>query len=118
MGRAPGGKRRAAGEERLPFGGGATAVWTWISVDRGADLLEVFRDRRRTPWLDAAEAAVGGDWEDAAGRYRQIGAPAEEAFALLQAGGDAALRRALDFYRGAGATRYVRQAEAQLARAS
>jgi hypothetical protein len=37
------------------------------------------------------------------------------AFARLQTGRDADLRAALDFYRSAGASRYVRQAETALA---
>ena len=41
--------------------------------------------------------------------------PVEEAFALLRAGREADLRRALEFYRRVGATRYMREAEAGLA---
>jgi hypothetical protein len=37
------------------------------------------------------------------------------AFARLQPGRDACLRTALDFFRAAGASRYVREAEAGLA---
>jgi len=70
---------------------------------------------RRTPWLEAVEAAAAGDWLRAAEVYRAIGTVTDEAFALLQAGGDTQLSAALDFYRSVGAKRYVREAEAKLA---
>ena len=44
-----------------------------------------------------------------------MGALTDEALALLQAGGDAPLRAARDFFRSVGASRYVREAEAGLA---
>lgn len=70
---------------------------------------------RRTPWVEAAEAAAGDDWGRAAEIYARCGAVSDEAFARLQAGGDANLRAALDFYGSVEASRYVRQAESALA---
>ena len=59
--------------------------------------------------------SAAGDWVRAAEIYARCGAVTDEAFARLQAGGDANLRAALDFYRSVKASRYVRQAEAGLA---
>jgi hypothetical protein len=70
---------------------------------------------RKTPWLEAAQAVRSSDWSQAAEIYARCGAVTDEAFARLNAGGDANLRAALDFYRSVKASRYVRQAEAGLA---
>ena len=106
---------RRRGTERMAFGGTPKVIWAWAQLGRAREFLDGFRDRRRTVWLDAAWLVAEGDWRGAAEMYGRIGTPADEAFALLHAGGDDDLRRALDFFRRAGATRYIREAESRLA---
>ncbi|MGH3091601.1 MAG: AAA family ATPase [Gaiellaceae bacterium] len=78
------------------------------------------------PWLAAAESYAAGEFAAAAAELRRIGSLPDEAYARLRAGealasvgrraeADVELRRALDFYRRVGASRYVRRAEALLA---
>jgi hypothetical protein len=99
----------------MPFAGTAKGVWAWEQFGRGREFLDGFRNRRRTIWLDAAWCVVDGDWRSAAEIYRRIETPVDEAFALLHAGGHDELVRALSFFKRVGATRYIREAEAQLA---
>ena len=101
--------------EHFTFQGGIVPIWTWVRLGRAGEFLARFQTGRRTPWLEAAEAAGSGDWLRAAELYRTIGTRADEAFALLQAGGDGPLGTALEFYRSVRATRYIREAEAKLA---
>jgi hypothetical protein len=58
---------------------------------------------------------LAGDFHHAADLLAEIGAPTWEAFYRLQSGTEDDVLAALDFYRGVGATRYVREAEALLA---
>jgi tetratricopeptide (TPR) repeat protein len=78
------------------------------------------------PWIRAASAAVEGDFERAVEIAAENGYRADEAElrlraaeALVRAGrraeADVHLRKALDFYRSVGATRYIREGEALLA---
>jgi class 3 adenylate cyclase/tetratricopeptide (TPR) repeat protein len=89
-------------------------------------MIGAFSSARRTPWLEAAEAVMAGDWAGAAEVYATIGSPTDTAFAQLYAGkqlvaagrraeADAQLARALEFYRSVRATAYVAEAEALLA---
>ena len=66
-------------------------------------------------WLDAAKAFVAGDCIGAAELYAEIGSVPYEADARLRSGRADQVRRALDFYRSVGATRYIREGEALLA---
>jgi tetratricopeptide (TPR) repeat protein len=108
-------ERRKTRQERIPYGGGPLPVWTWAQFGRGEDFLAGFDGDRPTPWLTAAQAGAAGDWQRAADIYAGMEVPIEEAFALLYAGGEVGLRRALEVFRRAGATRYLREAEAGLA---
>ena len=77
--------------------------------------------RKSTLWVDAARAQVEGDAGAAAEIYARIGSRPDEARAHLRAAhqlarcgkrdAEAHGRKALDFYRSVGATRYVREAE-------
>jgi len=98
--------------DRQAFGGDAHGVWTFEQTGLLDEVIAVMGTGRRTPWLEAAEAVAAGSWARAAEIYERCGSPLSTAFARLQTGRDADLRAALDFYRSAGATRYVRQAEA------
>ena len=67
------------------------------------------------PWLRAARAYAAGDPAAAAEVFGEIGNRPDEAYMRLQSGIDAEVRKAIDFYRSVGATRYVRDGEATLA---
>ena len=90
------------------------------ALGRGGELEAATRGMVATPWLQAAAAMAGGDFEHAAERYAQIGSLPDEAFARLraaerllaagrQATGAAQLQRALTGFRQVGATAYLRQ---------
>jgi class 3 adenylate cyclase/tetratricopeptide (TPR) repeat protein len=66
-------------------------------------------------WVKAARAYVAGDVLAAAEILAGMGNKPEEAYMRLQSGVDPDVRRALDFYRSVGATRYIREGEALLA---
>ncbi len=91
--------------------------------DRLRPILERLPERS---WVEAAQAALAGDFVRAAEISAASGAPAEEAElrlraaeALVQAGrradAEVELQKALAFYRSVGAKRYVRRGEALLA---
>ena len=58
---------------------------------------------------------MAGDCIGAAELYAEIGSVPYEADARLRSGRADQVRRALDFYRWVGATRYIREGEALLA---
>jgi class 3 adenylate cyclase/tetratricopeptide (TPR) repeat protein len=68
-----------------------------------------------TPWIEAADAVCRGELERAAELYAEMGSKPDEANARRLSGGETQVRRALEFYRAVGATRYVRDAESMLA---
>jgi class 3 adenylate cyclase/tetratricopeptide (TPR) repeat protein len=92
-------------------------------LDRGADIIEVACSASmRTQWLEAVGVLVRGDFQAAADRFARIGSLPDEAFARLMAAkallaadrerdAQAALRRALFFYRQVNAKTYLRLAE-------
>jgi len=71
-----------------------------------------------TGWRDASDAYVRGDFAAAADFLATLGDRADEAYVRLRAAeggaGAAQLDRALAFYRGVGASAYVRRGEALL----
>jgi hypothetical protein len=67
------------------------------------------------PWVAAARAYAAGDAVAAAEVFHEIGDRPDEAYMRLQSGIDSEVRKAIDFYRSVGATRYVREGEAALA---
>ena len=97
-----------------------------VGLGKGAELTKaVERVALRTRWLDGAEALVNGDAAAAADIYDRIGAHADAAVTRLRAAeklasdgrreeAEAQLGLALEFFRAAGAKRYVREAEAVL----
>ena len=98
-----------------------------VAHDRESELIEVIeRESFVSPWLRATAAVLARDLRAAADTYAEMGCPAPEAFFRLRAAeqlvregrraeADEQLRPALAFYRGVGATRYVREGEALLA---
>jgi tetratricopeptide (TPR) repeat protein len=117
---------------RLPqMGFGTTWAHGWVWVARALDRLEEALDALRdeplqSPWLDAARAVAAGDFRQAADVMAGIGSVPFEMFYRLRAAealvaegrraeADEQLRPAVAFYRGVGATRYVREGEALMA---
>jgi class 3 adenylate cyclase/tetratricopeptide (TPR) repeat protein len=112
-----------------------TLEWNWFwanaaavltALDRTSELLLALERAQLTPWVEAARAYASGDFSRAADTYARIGSAPKEAQARLRAAealiergrraeADEQLQRSLAFHRSAGATRYIRQAEALFA---
>jgi class 3 adenylate cyclase/tetratricopeptide (TPR) repeat protein len=87
-----------------------------VDLGRGDDLAwETYSSPGPSAWPDAAKAFVSGDYVGAADLYARIGSLPDEADARLRSGTESEVRRALDFYRSVGATRYIREGESLLA---
>ena len=113
----------------------SSAAGPWVAeiahvlegLGRGAELAEASAQvRLRTRWLEAAESLAGGDAGRAADLYESIGAQPDAARTRLRAAeleiaagrraeAETQLGLALEFFRAAGAERYIREAEALLA---
>jgi class 3 adenylate cyclase/tetratricopeptide (TPR) repeat protein len=105
------------------------AAWAGVALGRAEELLRIYapvEDRSR--WLVAAAAIAAGEFVRAADVLEEIGSLPDTAYARLRAAeqfvraGDRAradeqLLPALAFLRSVGATAYVREGEALLARA-
>jgi tetratricopeptide (TPR) repeat protein len=93
-----------------------TPMFAWLAIDLGrvADGQRILVGLRSRRWSEVAQAILAGDAKRAADLLHTIGHLPEEAYARLRAGGDQ-LHQALSFYRSVGATRYIREAESQLA---
>jgi class 3 adenylate cyclase/tetratricopeptide (TPR) repeat protein len=102
-------------------------AWVARKLGRSEELLAAVKDEpHQSQWLVTGRAIAEGDFARAADIFGEIGDVPLEAFfrlcaaeALVGAGrraeADEQLRPALAFYRGVGATRYVREGEALLA---
>jgi class 3 adenylate cyclase/tetratricopeptide (TPR) repeat protein len=91
-------------------------AWAALQLGREAEVVEVLEPEPfRSHWLRAALAVASRDFSAAANILGEGGFRALEAFFRLQSGSEEDARRAADFYRGVGATRYLREAEAVLA---
>jgi class 3 adenylate cyclase/tetratricopeptide (TPR) repeat protein len=101
----------------------AFAAW---ELERGGALVEVLPPESPFPWVDAARAYGAGDFERCTDILARLGFAPDEAYAQLKLAemllaearkseASAAVERALVFWRAAGATRYIRQAEKLLA---
>jgi hypothetical protein len=73
---------------------------------------------RDTPWDRAAHAVLDGRWPDAAREYAEMGAAGFAAFADLRAADSHSVARSLQFWRSIGATRFIGEAEALLAKSA
>jgi hypothetical protein len=100
------------GQSLPPFVAPGLAV-ALVDLGRGAQLSPLAT--RSSIWFDAANAFAAGDFVGAANIYARIGSLPDEADARLRSGIESEVLRALDFYRSVGATRYIREAESQLA---
>ena len=99
----------------------ASAFWlievayALVPLGRGAELEEgLGRIKARSQWAEAARAYVSGEFAAAADILAGIGSKPDEAYARLRSGNDADVRRALEFYRSVGATRYLDEGESML----
>jgi class 3 adenylate cyclase/tetratricopeptide (TPR) repeat protein len=115
---------RKSARSSLPFRGPAPIVDALDRLGRLGDLLAAIGGRRTT-WRQAAEDVVAGDWAAASEVYASMESPPDESLARLRAAQalaaagrrDEAQRElvpALEYFRRAGAIRYLRQAEEAL----
>jgi thioredoxin-like negative regulator of GroEL len=102
--------------------------FAWVAVELGqADALreKLVSARDASGWAGVMLAVIDGSFAEAAARYAEMGLRPDEADARLRAArqliaqghtteADDHLRRAIDFYRAEGASRYLDQAEALL----
>ena len=100
----------------------ASAFWlievayALVPLGRGGELEEgLGRIKARSQWAEAAPAYVSGDFTTAADILTGMGSKPDEAYVRLRSGNDADVRRALEFYRSVGATRYLDEGESMLA---
>ena len=101
-------------------------AWVLHAVGGTADLIQAAEHSSvLSPWSSAAAAIARGDHLPAADIYEEIGHLPNEAYTRLRAAeklladgrhgeADEQLQKALGFYRGVGATRYIREGEALL----
>jgi hypothetical protein len=89
--------------------------WALTDLGRGDEFAEYAEGTHSTPWRSAALAIAAGQAETAADVLAEMGNLADEAYARLRSGSDDQVRRALEFYRSVGATRYIEEGEALLA---
>ena len=97
-------------------------AWVLIDLGRVSDLAAALaRAEPRTRWVDPAEALASGDYAAAARFYAGVRSLPAEAYTRLRAAragqAGAELEKAIAFFRQAGATAYLAQAE-ELAAAS
>ncbi len=96
-------------------------AWLTRDLGREAELVSAIESAPSTPWHEAARAIAGGDFAHSIELVARIDAPSVEAYARLRAaeeltrvgrlaGLDDLLEPALVFFREAGATRYLAQA--------
>jgi predicted ATPase/class 3 adenylate cyclase len=121
--------REALGAQGTSAGFGGLVELALVAKDlRCADELATALERGApTKWVDAALAALADDFGRAADLLDEIGDAVLEAIARLRAAeqliakghradADEQLQRSLAFWRSVGATRYIREGEALLAR--
>jgi tetratricopeptide (TPR) repeat protein len=95
-------------------------------VDRAEEILALGGQELPCRWIEAARLWASGDQAGAADRFEEIGSAADEAFARAEeaerlisqgrrAEAEPFLSRALELYRGMGATSFIREAETLLA---
>jgi hypothetical protein len=90
--------------------------WVAATLGRESELVEAIEHEAfQSPWLRATLAAASSDFRSTADIFGDMGIKSYEAFFRLQTGAEEDVRAALEFYRGVGATRYVREGESLLA---
>ncbi len=116
------GRAAAELEAIVPVGHDPAHYWfldlafVMCELGRARELVELASSSRiRTRWVEAALLYAGGELDAAADALAEMGDATHEAYVRLKAGDEANVRRALDFWRSVGATRYIAQAESLLA---
>ena len=94
--------------------GTAEFAFAAVTAGRRPRVFAAAREILSTPWTEAGDAVCRGDVARAAELYAEMGSAPDEASARLLSGEEAQVRRALDFYRSVGATRWIREAESLL----
>jgi hypothetical protein len=89
-------------------------AWALFNLGRADELLQRADVLVTSPWSEAALAIASGKAAEAAGILAEISAVSDAAYARLRSGDETEVRRAVEFYRSVGATRYVREGEALL----
>jgi tetratricopeptide (TPR) repeat protein len=125
---ALGGRKLASGLVGEVFAGEALTTLAWASCDLGLsdDLAAVVETAPHTPWVDAAIAITRREAIRAADILALVSCRTAEAYTRLRAAealtrqgrkdeAEVELAKALAFYRQAGATNYVREAETLIA---
>jgi len=106
-----------------------TVDLAWVVLDGGAALHNLRVPETTEPWSTLAEAIMARDFSAVAELLADLGLRNDEAFARLRAASDLVaggrrgeangqLTRALAYYRSVGATRYIREGEALLAKSA
>jgi class 3 adenylate cyclase/tetratricopeptide (TPR) repeat protein len=102
-------------------------AWVLRARGRGSQLIQaIARSGVPSPWTEAAAAIVGGELLRAGTIYEGMGNLPNEAYTRVRAAeqlvhegrrgeADVQLRKALSFFRGVGARRYVKEGETLLA---
>jgi class 3 adenylate cyclase/tetratricopeptide (TPR) repeat protein len=91
-------------------------AWAALELGREAEVIEILeRDALGSVWQRAALAVGAHDLPAAADIMAGGGFKTDAAFFRLRSRAEGEVRRALDFHRGVGATRYIREAEELLA---
>jgi tetratricopeptide (TPR) repeat protein len=119
----------AALQDLAPAATTVEFAWLLRDLDRSTELLPALAVAPRTPWVELAGAISTTEIPRAVELATQLGSPSIEAYTRLHAAeqlvdkghpADAVslLEQPLELYRSAGATRYIRQAEALAAIAS
>jgi class 3 adenylate cyclase/tetratricopeptide (TPR) repeat protein len=111
-------------DQLLASVGGAHVDWASASPElafamaalgRSEELLTLLRRSASTArWVQAAIAFARHDFAVAAQTYSAIGSNTAAAYSLLMSPAGDDVRRALEFYRSVGATRFIEEAERRL----
>jgi hypothetical protein len=112
----------------LPWAWVVDLAWAASALGREQRFLEAASRAYATRWLEATTAIVSGDLLGAARVFGEMGDVSDEAYARLRAAellaegsraeADEQLQKALAFHRSVGATRYIREGEALLAKSA
>jgi class 3 adenylate cyclase/tetratricopeptide (TPR) repeat protein len=104
----------------VPWSERLTLMWLCLCHGYGGPVLELLAESERwrhdSPWRTMVTQVLSGNLAGAADIADDQLLPADAAFLRLKGGTD--VQRALDFYRRAGAMRYVREAEALIAKSA
>ena len=93
-------------------------AYALVLLGRVGEEEEVLDAVPATPWSETARLFVAGDPASAAEVLDGMDAAPEAAYVRLKSGIEPEVRRALDFYRSVGATRYLDEGERMLSKSA